>query len=106
MLFMESFFLLKKCFLRKWFNDSEAITGISGRYDLHYYTVDEASGHRQPASPEYHFYLEITHLIADSCRLLRKSAYTVEPTECGASVSLSRTCSHTAPKRVEQVLQI
>ncbi len=35
---------------------SEAITGISGRYDLHYYTVDEASGRRLPASPEYHFF--------------------------------------------------
>ena len=35
---------------------SEAITGINGRYDLHYYTVDEASGHRLPASPEYHFF--------------------------------------------------
>ncbi len=35
---------------------SEVITGISGRYDLHYYTVDEASGHRLPASPEYHFF--------------------------------------------------
>jgi len=35
---------------------SEVITGISGRYDLHYYTVDEASGHRMPASPEYHFF--------------------------------------------------
>ena len=35
---------------------SEAVTGINGRYDLHYYTVDEASGHRLPASPEYHFF--------------------------------------------------
>lgn len=35
---------------------SEVITGISGRYDLHYYTVDEATGHRLPASPEYHFF--------------------------------------------------
>ena len=35
---------------------SEAITGINGRYDLHYYTVDETSGHRMPASPEYHFF--------------------------------------------------
>ncbi len=35
---------------------SEAVAGISGRYDLHYYTVDEASGHRLPASPEYHFF--------------------------------------------------
>ena len=35
---------------------SEAVTGISGRYELHYYTVDEASGHRLPASPEYHFF--------------------------------------------------
>ena len=32
---------------------SEAVTGIGGRYELHYYTVDEASGHRLPASPEY-----------------------------------------------------
>lgn len=35
---------------------SEAITGINDRYDLHYYTVDEASGCRLPASPEYHFF--------------------------------------------------
>ncbi len=35
---------------------SEAVTGIGGRYELHYYTVDEASGHRLPASPEYHFF--------------------------------------------------
>ena len=35
---------------------SEAITGVGGRYDLHYRTVEEASGHRLPSSPEYHFF--------------------------------------------------
>ena len=35
---------------------SEAITGVNGRYSLHYRTVDEASGHRLPSCPEYHFF--------------------------------------------------
>ncbi len=46
----------KKCVIAFLNFASEAVTGISGRYELHYYTIDKASGHRLPASPEYHFF--------------------------------------------------
>ncbi len=35
---------------------SETITGISGRYHLHYRTAEVECGKQLPASPEYHFF--------------------------------------------------
>jgi predicted transposase/invertase (TIGR01784 family) len=35
---------------------SETITGISGRYHLHYRTTETRCGKKLPASPEYHFF--------------------------------------------------
>ena len=35
---------------------SETITGISGRYHLHYRTMETGCGKPLPASPEYHFF--------------------------------------------------
>ena len=35
---------------------SETITGISGRYHLHYRTTETGCGKPLPASPEYHFF--------------------------------------------------
>ena len=53
---------------------SEAVTGINGRYDLHYYTVDEASGHRLPASPEYHFF-DLNAFKKNSKRITNETDY-------------------------------
>ena len=36
--------------------NAEAITEISGRYHLHYHTIESGCGNKLPSSPEYHFF--------------------------------------------------
>ena len=49
--------------------NAEAITEISGRYHLHYHTIESGCGNKLPSSPEYHFFD-----LKEFARIFRKSS--------------------------------
>ena len=49
--------------------NAEAITEISGRYHLHYHTIESGCGNKLPSSPEYHFFD-----LKEFTRIFRKSS--------------------------------
>ena len=49
--------------------NAETITEISGRYHLHYHTIESGCGNKLPSSPEYHFFD-----LKEFARIFRKSS--------------------------------